>query len=280
VWFYQDCYLRFSFDDYDPKKLKNRFAHLTNNSISKHADDFDERSDETMWHSDDFQEYLARLKFQKDGKVLEDPWTEKVQKEMKEVVMWSLESVADAVQPRNSAFELFGYDFMLCEDLNVWLIEVNSSPDLSYSTSTTRDLVKAMLEDMVRVVVDVEKFGSRPDRPKRKWGSCPLKSGRYELLEPTRRRRQEKCSRLRKDAAQLAIRGAALKPRRPKRGECPNGVDADCDPKYDAMALLNASEATAGASTGGVEEDGASQDVGSEGEESDASSTGADPMLT
>merc|ERR1719498_1799313 len=112
---------------------------------------------------------------------------------MKEAVMWSLESCADAVMQRNSAFELFGYDFMVCDKLDVWLIEVNSSPDLSYSTSTTRTLVKSMLEDMVSVLVDVEKFGSRPDRPKRKWGSCKLKSGQFELLEPVRRRRQEKC---------------------------------------------------------------------------------------
>merc|ERR1740117_514789 len=152
---------------------------------------------------------------------MEDPWTEKVQKRMKEIVMYSLESTAEAVMPRNSSFELFGYDFMVCEDLEVWLIEVNSSPDLSYSTATTRLLVKQMLEDMVSVVVDVEKFGSRPDRPKRKWGSCKVKSGRFELLEPARRRRQEKCSRLRGDANKLNIQGAGLKPRRPKKGECP-----------------------------------------------------------
>eukprot|EP00913_Durusdinium_trenchii_P014684 g13777.t1 len=73
------------------------------------------------------------------------------------------------------------------KDLNVWLIEINSSPDLSYSTSTTKELVKSMIEDMMAVVVDVEKFGSRLERPKRKWGSCRLKSGRFQLLDPARK---------------------------------------------------------------------------------------------
>jgi len=272
VWFYKDCYLRFSFADYDPKKLKNKFAHLTNNSISKHADDFDEQRDDTMWHSDDFQEYLASLRFEKDGKIVDDPWTDVVQKQMKQVVMWSLESVADAVMPRNSAFELFGYDFMVCEDLNAWLIEVNSSPDLSYSTATTRGLVKSMLEDMVRVVVDIEKFGLRPDRPKKKWDTCPLNSGRFELLEPGRRRRQEKCSRLRKDAGQLCIHGSALKPRRPRKGECPNGIDAPDDPRFDALALLSTADGTGDQTAddrGGL---GVYQDAASEAEESDGSS--------
>ena len=29
---------------------------------------------------------------------------------------------------------MFGYDFMIDERLNVWLIEVNSSPAMDYST--------------------------------------------------------------------------------------------------------------------------------------------------
>merc|ERR1719171_2388763 len=58
VWFYEDCYLRFSFSDYNPKKLKKAFAHFTNNSISKKAKGFEECKDETMWDSEQFAEYL------------------------------------------------------------------------------------------------------------------------------------------------------------------------------------------------------------------------------
>ena len=67
---------------------------------------------------------------------------ERVQQRMKAAVYASMESVADHVEHRPNTFELFGYDFMVCEELDVWLIEVNSSPDLSYSTATTRTLVK------------------------------------------------------------------------------------------------------------------------------------------
>jgi D-alanine-D-alanine ligase-like ATP-grasp enzyme len=40
-----------------------------------------------------------------------------------------------APQPGNDAnlFELFGYDFMIDEDFNVWLIEVNTNPSLTES---------------------------------------------------------------------------------------------------------------------------------------------------
>ena len=39
-------------------------------------------------------------------------------------------SVQDMVNNRKNSFELFGYDFMVDEDLRVWLIEVNSSPSM------------------------------------------------------------------------------------------------------------------------------------------------------
>merc|ERR1719215_1430921 len=78
AWFYEDCYLRFSFADYNPQKLKNRYSHLTNNSISKKADDFEDQRDETMWHCDDFGEYLKTLEFEVAGQPVADPWREVV----------------------------------------------------------------------------------------------------------------------------------------------------------------------------------------------------------
>ena len=91
--------MRFSFADYDPAKLKNRYAHLTNNSVSKHARQFEDRKDETMWHSDSFREYVAGLGMKdENGDAMEDPWTSHIQPKMKETVLRSLESVQDVVQ--------------------------------------------------------------------------------------------------------------------------------------------------------------------------------------
>lgn len=51
-------------------------------------------------------------------------------------------------------FEMFGYDVMVDDDFNCWLIEVNSSPAMDYSTDVTERLVKMVLEDTVKVVID------------------------------------------------------------------------------------------------------------------------------
>ena len=43
---------------------------------------------------------------------------------------------------------------MVYEDFNCWLTEVNSSPDLEYTTNVTERLVKMVTEDTIKVVID------------------------------------------------------------------------------------------------------------------------------
>jgi len=51
-------------------------------------------------------------------------------------------------------FEMFGFDMMVDDEFNMWLIEVNSSPAMDYSTEVTEKLVKLVSEDIVKVIVD------------------------------------------------------------------------------------------------------------------------------
>lgn len=55
---------------------------------------------------------------------------------------------------RKHCFELFGYDFILDEDFNVWLIEVNTNPCIEESSNVLKILLPRMIEDMLRITVD------------------------------------------------------------------------------------------------------------------------------
>ncbi len=50
--------------------------------------------------------------------------------------------------------EFFGYDFMIDNFYNLWLIEINSSPAMEHSTEITTILCDKVLEDTTKVVVD------------------------------------------------------------------------------------------------------------------------------
>ena len=68
---------------------------------------------------------------------------------------------------------------MIDEDFNCWLIEVNSSPAMDYSTAVTERLVKMVLEDTVKVVVDYN-LASTKKKPK-------VDTGLYECIYKAKR---------------------------------------------------------------------------------------------
>lgn len=57
-------------------------------------------------------------------------------------------------QKRRGCFELFGYDFILDEDFNTWLIEVNTNPCIEESSKILKVLIPRMLDDMLKLSVD------------------------------------------------------------------------------------------------------------------------------
>jgi len=173
VWFYRDAYVRFSVEDFDLFSIENRFKHLTNYSISKNSAQFYSTEIEgNMWSSDEFKSYLLDA----FGR---DVWGESVQPAIRRIVRASLQCVQQAIENRRNSHEIFGYDFMVDEGFNVWLLEVNSCPDLDYTTPTTEYLVRKCLHDLIKVVVD---WADAPPHQRRE-----IDTGGFELLHQGQR---------------------------------------------------------------------------------------------
>ena len=75
---------------------------------------------------------------------------------MKQLILRTLYSVRKTIDPqrRKYTFEMFGYDFILDENFNTWLIEINTNPCLEESSQILKDYLPRMIEDMLKLTVD------------------------------------------------------------------------------------------------------------------------------
>ena len=77
--------------------------------------------------------------------------------EVLEMIKVSLMSVRQKLNKnqRKFCFEIFGYDFMIDYQLKPWLIEVNTNPCLEESSKLLKQLVPRMLDDALKLTLDV-----------------------------------------------------------------------------------------------------------------------------
>ncbi len=71
---------------------------------------------------------------------------------MKQMATDSMRAVSRKIDPnrKSYSFEIFGYDFMIDEDLNVWMIEVNTNPCFELSSPFLARLIPAMVENALK----------------------------------------------------------------------------------------------------------------------------------
>ena len=130
---------------------KNPFTHITNYSFQKYNNNFQkfEKGNEVPFY--DFQKFLDENYPEKNYKLKSDLMTK-----IKEIIYLTLRSVKEKIDKnkRNYQFEIFGYDFMLDENFNVFLIEINTNPGLEESSPWIKIIVPRMLDDALRLTLD------------------------------------------------------------------------------------------------------------------------------
>ena len=130
----------------------NAFTHITNYSFQKYNDNFQkfEKGNEVPFY--EFQKFIDENYGDKNYKLNRD-----LMDKIKEVINVSMRSVKDKINKnkRNYQFEIFGYDFMLDEDFNVFLIEINTNPGLEESSPWIKIIVPRMLDDALRLTLDI-----------------------------------------------------------------------------------------------------------------------------
>ena len=131
----------------------NKLIHLTNNSIQR-------KQDETLRTSNSSTNDAKMLSCQQliDHYGV-DLWRDTIYKQLKEQSYLAIEQVLPLLTTTGKGFELLGFDYMLDENLNAYLIEVNLDPDQSHSTVVTRDLVPKCIDSVIEILTEESNSG-------------------------------------------------------------------------------------------------------------------------
>jgi hypothetical protein len=159
IVYYHDGFLRVSLHEYD-KFSHEKSVHLTNTHLSKDAFaeaaeknitifgmNEQELRDYQMWTFERLADYLYER-----GTVKDPDWIDNhLRPKFYEAFIHTVRMSAHAFWNQSNVYEMFGLDFMLDEELNLWFIECNSSPQLIGTNDYKTTFLIQMLTDIFEI---------------------------------------------------------------------------------------------------------------------------------
>jgi len=148
LFYYRFGYIRTSSYTYTLDDSTN-YVHLTNNCLQVYSKEYGRYETGNTIGFHEFSKYLTEifpgLDFERD-----------LVSRMKDIMIDTYLANKDNMNPkkRRNCFELLGYDFLIDEDLRVWLLEVNSNPYIGIPNKYIEGLMPKMLNDMLEIVLD------------------------------------------------------------------------------------------------------------------------------
>jgi hypothetical protein len=144
VYVFSSAYLRICGSEFSLYDISDNFRHISNYTVQKKNKRVENRKTDLSLSSSQFEEYVKKYS---------NPnftWKEGMFPKIKKVVVETLKAGQENIKHRNNWFELYGFDFILDQELNPWLIEVNLSPAWAQRT----EYLKEMLESMADGILD------------------------------------------------------------------------------------------------------------------------------
>lgn len=147
IYIYKEGYIRTCSSNFDVNASDN-MVHLTNQCMqNKDKESYAKHEEGNTLSWAQLQQYFEE-EYSQYGLNIE----EHIQPRINDIVIdtfMSFNGKSMNPQNRKNVFELFGFDFMIDEDLRVWLIEVNTNPYLGTPCEHMRKLMPEMIDDML-----------------------------------------------------------------------------------------------------------------------------------
>ncbi|XP_018648293.1 tubulin tyrosine ligase-related [Schistosoma mansoni] len=150
--FYHPGYIRRSAKPYSNQD-QNLITHLTNQFVQKKDPAYAEVKNNTVWSWSQVNDYIN--KHYREEKKLPVDWTKTVlQWRIQRIIHHVFTTVKNRLAAKVGFFELLGLDFMLDENMKVWLLEVNSNPALQTHCDVLKEVVPVVVKDALHISIE------------------------------------------------------------------------------------------------------------------------------
>jgi tubulin polyglutamylase TTLL1 len=119
--------------------------HLTNDAIQKKSEEYGKFEGGNKVSYKEFEKYLNQHYPNVD-------FDKEIVQQMKLIATLAFKSVYGSIDPqkKDNSFEILGLDYMIDENFQVYLIEVNTNPCLELSSTLLCRLIPNMIENVMR----------------------------------------------------------------------------------------------------------------------------------
>ena len=190
IYIYKEGLTRFATSDYNTSEICNRFAHLTNYSVNKLNPNFNSENEDGKGHK--WTLTALRKYFAENGVNFNLIWQKIKDIVIKTIISAESKIVAGLkmhVPYRNNCFELLGFDILVDDMLQPWLLEVNLSPSLNTDSEIDLKVKSHLISDLFNLVgINTRKTVAEKKKKKMKpeWNSSTLTQQELELSKEER----------------------------------------------------------------------------------------------
>ncbi|KAG3119297.1 hypothetical protein PI124_g2848 [Phytophthora idaei] len=150
VYVYQHCLVLCALEQYREADTDNNYSHITNTFQQQSHPDFVES--ECVLLLDDIENILTEQGIAdaagKKAKVLADIG------QITAETFDAYKGEFSVFQPLPNCFEIYGVDFMVDEDFNVWLLEFNPGPDFKQTGDRLHFVIRDLMADTLSAVTN------------------------------------------------------------------------------------------------------------------------------
>jgi len=159
IYIYEDGLTRFATDKYtlDEEQFENRFVHLTNYSIQKKSETYQQNKSRasgnlraSKWSLKTLQKVFEE--HNKDYKSIHKKMVDLIVKTIVCVEPPIMEGCKNYCKDSRICYELYGFDIMIDSNLKPWILEVNISPSFSSSSPFDKTLKTKLICDTLTIV--------------------------------------------------------------------------------------------------------------------------------